>query len=417
MDDNDPGETSEFVSGFSRTQPREVRERPRPATRPRQQAPPPRPAPPQADADVDFFEAGVREARARSERAGMRPPNPDPQPALRAAVPTQRKMSAPPPQRDDAHNYYDSGPMPRHDSGPMPRHDSGPMPHHDSRPPMRQESGPLPRQESRPLTRPRGSGERYTPPARLETMPRNTTPRHTAPRRDGYMSRRGETAPRHTPPPLPRHNPHPPPEDQYDTFRQRYNPGDLISSGRGRPAPHPDGRRRDDDTGGVNPLRFVLIAFVIALLILLVILIVQLTRVSAERNELSEQIAAAEETVERYEAQGDDLATIRREYNALRALYNALYEEHQICLAEPIDDDGVLLDPGTNRPILPATYTVQSGDYVRRIAHRFYDSIEPFYWRLIVDANPAVAARPGYGLHVGEILTIPALPDDYTGNQ
>jgi len=419
MDDSTPGEASEFVSGFNRTQPREVRERPRSATRPRQQAvppPPSRPAPPipQEDNDIDFFEAGVREARARSERSGTRPSNPDPQPAVRVAVPTQRRMPMPP-QRDDE-NYYNSAPMPRHDSEPMPRYDSEPMP--------RQESGSLPRQESRPLSRPRGSGERYTPPARLETTPRTTVPRHTAPRTGGYMPRRGETAPRHTPPPLPRHNerhnPQPPPEDQYDTFRQRYNPGDLISSGRGRPGgPHPDGRSRrdDDDAGGVNPLRFVLIAFVIALLVLLVILIVQLTRVSAERNDLREQITDAEEAIERYEAQSGELLTVRHEYGTLRVLYDALYAEHQICLAEPVVVDGVTTNPITGEIILPTTYTVQPGDYVRRVAQRFYDSIEPFYWRLIVDANPAVAARPNYALHIGDVLTIPALPDDYVGNQ
>jgi len=92
------GEQSAFVIGFERSEDKPVRrERPAPIAntgeirpRPRRERPPQ----PQQESDVDFREAGAREARARlGDRESRRPSNPSPRPAVRAATPTSRRMS------------------------------------------------------------------------------------------------------------------------------------------------------------------------------------------------------------------------------------------------------------------------------------------------------------------------------------
>jgi len=104
-DDTSEDEPSAFVSGYSRNSrdrdmEQEVDERPplpSPVTerRPRRE----RPAPPPADTEDDFFETGVREARVTRDRERRRQPNPAPRPAVRATVPTQRRMAGSPAQR------------------------------------------------------------------------------------------------------------------------------------------------------------------------------------------------------------------------------------------------------------------------------------------------------------------------------
>jgi len=117
--DDDVGfenEPSAYVSGFSRKPapepekteaPRRRRERPEtiamPRTDPSQEKNPRRRQTPVQELSPgsgsepgpgdDFYEAGIREARRR------RPQNPDPRPAVRAAVPTSRRMAQPPPRR------------------------------------------------------------------------------------------------------------------------------------------------------------------------------------------------------------------------------------------------------------------------------------------------------------------------------
>jgi len=111
-EDADNEEPSAFVSGYNRSSntdrgvEQELDERPplpSPVTerRPRRE----RPAPPPTDTDEDFFETGIREARATRDRdrERRRQPNPAPRPAVRATVPTQRRMagSPPPTRRED----------------------------------------------------------------------------------------------------------------------------------------------------------------------------------------------------------------------------------------------------------------------------------------------------------------------------
>jgi len=61
---------------------------------------------------------------------------------------------------------------------------------------------------------------------------------------------------------------------------------------------------------------------------------------------------------------------------------------------------------------LPAVHLVVPGDYLRSIALLYYGSGDIFYRELIINANPALEHRINM-LFVGDVLTIPALPDGY----
>jgi len=135
MDDkNEPSdEPSAYVSGFERGKPPEDHPPERRPVRRQRETREPQPAPPEPypsdnfyemgvleanarrttrdrstsepNPDEDFFELGVREARKERER--RRPPNPDPKPAVRATVPTQRRMnntSQSPPRRNETYS-------------------------------------------------------------------------------------------------------------------------------------------------------------------------------------------------------------------------------------------------------------------------------------------------------------------------
>jgi len=124
MDDNidTKEEPSAYVKGFERPPAREPARRREPAAH---AEPPVDPAPererrprrerptvsrqPELDPEEDFFEAGIREVRARDRsRESRRPTNPDPKPAVRASVPTQRRMATPPPEHHqmEEHDTY-----------------------------------------------------------------------------------------------------------------------------------------------------------------------------------------------------------------------------------------------------------------------------------------------------------------------
>jgi len=224
MDDNidTTEEPSAYVKGFDRPPAREParrREPPPPAEPPAAPAPererrPRRERPtvsrqPEIDPDEDFFEAGIREVRARDRsRESRRPSNPDPRPAVRASVPTQRRMAAPPPdhQQMEEHATY-------------------------------------------------------------------------------------------------------PPEDAYDSFRKRYDPGELISASRGRQS-RDEGRptrggytsggrdvaaHADEDGEGLNPMRMILAGLALGVLLLMVFLVISRASRGTRISELEAQVASMEE--------------------------------------------------------------------------------------------------------------------------
>ena len=297
-DDTEPAEEqSSFVSGFERNQPA-LEEPPAPAERRRPR--PERPAS-SADTDEDFFEAGIREARAGRERdrERRRKSNPDPKPAVRATVPTTRRMT---------------GPLPRR--GEEAGHSTGSLP-----------------------------------------------------------------------------------EDKYDTFRQRYNPDDLISAGRGgrpparRGTPPPRGgsdnrgrdRDFDNDGGDPNLVRWLAVGGVLVLLILLVIMTVGRTSASRRYNEAAERIVSMEAAYAESNSlrrQVDSLeATLRTRDNRITYLENQLDQQDGTAATGDGAQQGTTgQDTGTtgtdeappNQDDFPRTHVVQAGQNLTRIARIHY---------------------------------------------
>jgi len=236
MDDSDeqdmPDEPGAFVNGYDRRPTTaespssdehesspyapDRAERERPPMRERPVATPPSPS---LNSDEDFFEVGIREARRERER--RRPTNPNPRPAVRATIPTPRRMSAP------------------------------------------------------PTIRPA--------PSKHEIEQDN-------------------------------------PEDVYDTFRQRYNPEDLISATKsGRAAKRDPGdtrgfssRPQGEEDERINPARVAIVGGAAAFLVLLIILVVSMNHFRTGRNF--------------YQAQADENAGYRSRYVAARSENTALLD-------------------------------------------------------------------------------------------
>ena len=341
MDDDDTdNEPSTYVSGFDRDDNRPPL--PSPTERRTRRE---RPAQPPQDESDDFFEAGMREARASRDRDRRRQPNPSPKPAVRANVPTQRRMAGPPPRRNEEEIPISSGP----------------------------------------------------------------------------------------------------PEDKYDTFRQRYNPDELIStsrsgSGGGRPVragqrPQrnevdlsasrgfaPRRRDEDDDDGSDYTGMVRIIAFAAALAFIGVIIFLGFSRASINR-----QLTEANETIAAMQAAHAGPAGWENVQNELNAEINRLngiindYQAQLNALQDPYTPPqgglaaGNDLPPGDPAPPaqnnLPATHVVVRGDSLTSIAIRFYgrgtNAENHLRAQHIATYNNL---RNLDDIYVGQVLTIPPLP-------
>ena len=307
---------------------RETRRRPRPESR-QESRPEPRARSIQDLApDDDFYEAGIREARRR------RPPNPDPRPAVRAAVPTPRRMSAPPPRAQAEQNEAD----------------------------------------------------------------RNQSP---------------------------------PPEDSYDTFRQRYR-GDLISAGASRsaggersagrrqPATHGEARgaqarSSQDSDDAANLLRVGIFGGVLLFLVIFIILIVQINRLSNSNSDAQYTIANMEEENARYHAAAADrdahYAEIRRQEAEINRLNNELTAlQNQDLTDGQGTSDGTISDNQTDaepEPDWPRTHVVLGGQSLGRIATIFYGANTLYLVEHIQRYNNIANANH---IQEGDVLIIPAPP-------
>ena len=311
-------EEDTLVSGFDRNQPEDA---PPPE---RRRARRPQPA---VDPDEDFFETGIREARAGRERDRRRQPNPDPRPATRATVPTHKRM-------------------------------------------------------------PRRNEDEFHP---LDT----------------------------------------PPEDKYDTFRQRYNPDDLISSGRGSRPPRkgapppregaPARRGYDsDNSGGGNTsmLRMVALGGIFVLLLILVIMTVN-------RNSLNRRYNEAAERIESMEAAYAENDALRRQVSSMEAeqLADSIrIAELETQLASLTNSGGEQVagnqagaengaeEAAPGQGDFPRQHEVERGQLLTAIARLHYGdgtATENHLRALfIADYNNVNADN----VPAGTILTIPALP-------
>jgi len=339
MDDSDeqdrPDESGAFVDGYDRrsakadTSPIGEPERsPYAPDRAERERPPlrERPAPPSPSlsSDEDFFEVGIREARKERER--RRPTNPNPRPAVRATIPTPRRMAAP------------------------------------------------------PAIRPTTSSN--------EIDPNN-------------------------------------PDDVYDTFRQRYNPEDLISATKsGRAAKKDSGdtrgsasRPQAEEDDRIDPTRVAIVGGAAAFLVLLVILVVAMNHFRTGRNF--------------YQAQAEENAGYRSRYQIARS-ENAMLEDDNLSLTIERDnlraqlevqDTGQAASNGNNNndasdtetPLdqqdWPRQHTVARGQSLTVIARIHYGTERvnrhPFtYTELIRLYNN----MPNENTFEGRTLNIPAPP-------
>lgn len=257
MDDSDeqdrPDEPGTFVDGYDRRPTKaeippagEVERSPYAPDRSERERPPmrERPAPPSPSlsSDEDFFEVGIREARRERDR--RRPTNPNPRPAVRATIPTPRRMSAPPPIRPTTSNN--------------------------------------------------------------EVDPNN-------------------------------------PDDVYDTFRQRYNPEDLISATKsGRAAKRdygdtrgPASRAQAEEDERIDPTRVAVVGGAAAFLVILIILVVAMNHFRTGRNF--------------YQAQAEENAGYRSRYNVLRTENTALSEANSELRTERNDLQALLAAQDTGQ--------------------------------------------------------------------
>jgi len=304
-DDDTSGEPSAFVSGFERA-PHE---------------------PPKQTGEDDFFETGIREARAARER--RRQPNPAPRPAVRATVPTQRRMAAPPP----------------------PRHDGDPT---------------------------------------------SMTP----------------------------------PEDAYDTFRQRYNPGELISPARGgrpvRNVPPVQGSERRPapqhyDEDAVNPLRYLLLFGVIVCLGVFIFLLVRLSSVRSDLADARATIQTMQDESERYHLTAEQRDHWYDEYHRISLEHEYLQLRYaQLSGAGTTDpgtqqpgtgdsDQPTTTEPPTTEPPFPRVHVLQQGQTVSAVAEIHYGRRD---WLLVLhilsynNLSEDAAAR----LPAGATINVPAPP-------
>ena len=338
MDDGDEEDATPggaYVSGFDRGRPAEptpsapTRPAPIPGTERERYSPRERErtAPsPSLSSDEDFFEVGVREARRERER--RKPTNPNPRPAVRATVPTQRRMAAPPPT------------------------------------------------------------------ASPRTPPHEQTDDMGA-------------------------------DEVYDTFRKRYNPDEIISSGRGgragRRPPGGDPRTSDarpEEDERINPARVAVAGGAFAFLLLLIILVVSMNNIRRERNYYRTAAQENANFVSRYNAARADVTELRDENNQLRTQrdnYRAQLD------ARPEPGTGAVpggnAAPGTGDvagipyPDFPREHLVASGQNLTIIARIHYGAER-------VNRSPAIYTEhirtynnmPNENVFAGRTINIPAPP-------
>lgn len=221
-------------------------------------------------------------------------------------------------------------------------------------------------------------------------------------------------------------------DEDFDDFRTRYSPDELISGTKSaRREERMEARRaqRDgyeerpvraartspSDPAAVNPMRYILAGAVIVALAVLLFMILRISSLSRDLTDAHAQLA--------------DQTTLQQDYDQLRAhtldLTNLLNNanthiaELEEKIAQGYFPNDETTDPGENgetnetttnnepgRPTLPATHVVVRGDNLTRIANYFYGSTHPDLIARIVAANNLANQDD---IREGQTLTIPAL--------
>jgi hypothetical protein len=406
--------SSPFVTGYDRTPaPPEVREvRPeKPAPRPRQETQDWR-STPKSTPSPDFHE--------RMETA----PKPRPRPPRREE---ESVWDDPPPQERERRREEPRAPRSEHP--PIREHRSEPMP---MREPMR-EREPQPRREEHYDERPKprresvtarlihGDEDAFEMGARDGRVMRERTDRdrrraaaanNPAPRPAARVNVAAERPmreehPQERPREERRKNPHqqrPPGEERrrnprreeraamsasttdedLNGFRQRFNPGELVSSPRNTNRPVRAGQARDvrknraksepavREAESVSPIRWILAAGALAVLVLIVFLVIRMNSFASYRDEVYDARLAAETAETNLSAVNTLLSDLQRRYNNLRTEFDELREVNPT--------PGNPGDPGNPHElavILPTYHVVVGGDILHAIALRYFPNVEP----------------------------------------
>jgi len=244
-------------------------------------------------------------------------------------------------------------------------------------------------------------------------------------------------------------------EDDYNSsdlgeFRERYNSRDVFSTGKNEdsivneskkrrgqilhtpPEKRDNKKRKPQKTqSGINPVRVVIAASVIGLLVLVVVVLVQMNLLRTRLNDAQALIAAgAGLTVE-------EIATMEEAYDTAQRLFmersNRVTALENFLISEGYDPEYLQPRPATpvqNQPVPPngnqgnqngATdttitndgtfepfyHTVQPGQILSRIAFTHFGSSEPRYVNHIASEN---GLRDPNDITIGQRLRITPLP-------
>jgi len=250
-----------------------------------------------------------------------------------------------------------------------------------------------------------------------------------------------------------------PTDDDLNTFRNRYQTGELFSPPRNTGRPQRQQRQERQERGeeqerprqgrgergerqerldarprlrpverepeGVSPIKMIFAGAACVVLVIVCILTFSMCSAQSRYREASAALLVAQQA----EATAESNALIRirgysDDYNALRQEYNALHA--RLCddcrnpqTADPSNGNGDGERAGTNPggttdqppplPPLPATVTVQSGDNLNNIARRHFGNADTATLDHIMADNPHITNRNN--IPAGATLQLNPMPD------
>jgi len=215
-----------------------------------------------------------------------------------------------------------------------------------------------------------------------------------------------------------------PPDDGFDDFRKRFNPGELVSSPRNPNRPVRSGSRdvRKDriransrEMEVINPLRYILAAGALIIVGFFIFLIVSNSNLRGYRDEADELRTAAA-------SHEDEISSLRGQINTLQASNNELSDildnlqtnDNQETQNSGWSPPNNTTAGNNNPPVVhpsdvefPVYHTVQRGEHLNSIAMRWYGSAEPEILQHIATENNITNINR---INAGVILRLTAMP-------
>ena len=203
---------------------------------------------------------------------------------------------------------------------------------------------------------------------------------------------------------------------EFDSFRQRYNPGELVSPPRNTNRPVRQGQARDVRKDRIRPPEqkketsgYIKYLYVLASVIVLIIIIWVASLYVGARNERDDLLA-----------QVTELESLRNQNNQLRDEYlsqgqNLINSQARVRFLEGVfteigidpDDPFPAPDNGATGPV---THTIRSGESLDSIARQHFGNSYPETINHIVRTNPQIT-NPNV-IQVGWEITIRPMEDE-----